>query len=156
MKINIGKLKRKSSWSWLAFSSACAEIKLALGVGDGVAGMVLQGLVATGNVHACDDAKRLVDLDECTIAEYEGRVAFVDADDLRYWLNTRTATPQPKAREAVIERLLAEGLNPPRNIKWKLFNDRVRDACNGWVDDRPALGFSDKQIQRVVKELRTN
>jgi hypothetical protein len=55
----------------------------------------------------------------------------------------------------VIEKLLAEGLNPPRNIKWKPFYKKVRDECNGWIDDRPALGFGDKQIQRVVKELRT-
>ena len=29
----------------------------------------------------------------------------------------------------------------------------VRDACNGWLGDRPALGFGDKQIQRAVKRL---
>jgi hypothetical protein len=58
-------------------------------------------------------------------------------------------------REQVIQALIDEGLSPPRNIQWKLFCDRVRNECNGWlVPGKPALGFSDKQIQRVVKELR--
>jgi hypothetical protein len=119
------------------------------------ASMVLYGLCATGNVRCRNDQLEFIDPDECTLREFDGEAAFVAVDDVRHFLAEWSSAPQPAGREAVIEKLLADGLNPPRNIKWKSFNDRVRDECNGWLDDRPALGFSDKQIQRMVKELRT-
>jgi hypothetical protein len=148
INVNIGKLKRKTSSSWLAFSSACREIKSALYVEDEVAAMILQGLVATGNVHACDDAQQLVDLDECTITEYENRVAFVEVDDLRYWLSRCTRAPQPALIDAEIAK------RRPRRVPWKQFCNEVRDACNGWQrPGKPALGFSTKQIQRRYNSL---
>jgi hypothetical protein len=59
------------------------------------------------------------------------------------------------SRDRVIAALLAEGLNPPRNKNWKEFYKLVRDKCNGWVGKRPAPGFGDRQIQRIVNELRS-
>jgi hypothetical protein len=157
MKINTAKLKRKSSWSWLAFSTATDEIKLALGVIDEVAAMILQGLCATGNVLACDGQQQVIDPEERTIATYEIQVAYVNADDLRYWLSACTAAPQQKHLDSVIRRMRDDHKFPGRNVPWKKFNDEVRDKCNGWIaKDKPAFGFSDKQIQRRVKRLREN
>ena len=56
----------------------------------------------------------------------------------------------------MIAALIAEGVNPPRTIKWKEFYKRVRDACNARLDakGRPPFGFGDKQIRRIVNGLR--
>jgi hypothetical protein len=49
----------------------------------------------------------------------------------------------------------------PAGVCWqdwcitKQFCDDVRNACRGWkAKGKPALGFGDKQIQRIVKNLR--
>jgi hypothetical protein len=129
MKLNTAKLKRRSSpRSWLAFSSATDEIKLALGVIDEVAAMILQGLCATGNVLATDSQQQLIDPEECTIATYEVQVAYVNADDLRYWLSACTAAPQQKLLDSVIRRMRDDHKFPGRNVTWKKFNDEVRDC----------------------------
>jgi hypothetical protein len=58
-------------------------------------------------------------------------------------------------RDAVIGRLLREGKIPPKHIPWKEFCSLVRDQGNGWTDKKasvPAMGFSDRQIKRVVND----
>jgi hypothetical protein len=79
-------------------------------------------------------------------------------DDLRDWLRKQSPVPlSGRQREAVIAEMLRSGDNPPRNISWKEFCVKVRDQCNGWINkakDKAALGYSLKQIQRAVKDLR--
>ncbi len=58
---------------------------------------------------------------------------------------------------AVAQRLKSE--RPGSTISWVQFCDSVRDDCDGWKDHKsrmPKRGFSDKTIQRVVTDLRTD
>jgi hypothetical protein len=77
--------------------------------------------------------------------------------DVEAWLNNQ-ALPRKGSREAVIARLIAEGLHPPTTIRWKAFCDRVRDECNGWVGKgakrRPAWGFDDRTIKNDVRGVK--
>ena len=140
----------------LTFSEAADEIGKALNIEYEAATMMLYGLCATGNVRWIDNQGKLVDEDECTIAGFYCKPAHILADDVRTCLTDWSPAPQSSRREAVIAAMIAEGLNPPRNIKWKAFFKRVRDECNGWLSEgKPALGFGDKQIQRIVKDLRS-
>jgi hypothetical protein len=145
----------KRRQNWLPFHNGTAEIVETMRIPNEAASMLLYGLCATGNVRCLNDQHEFIDPDECTLTELYRQAPFVAADDVRHFLAEWSSDPQPARREAVIAKLLADGLSPPRKIGWKRFCDNVRDACNGWIDDRPALGFSDKQIRRVVKELRT-
>jgi len=139
----------------LEFGKAVSEIADALLVKDDAATMTLYGLCATGNVRWIDSSGEIVDEDKCTIADFNHKPKSVIAGDVRHWLTEWSPTPQRSRREAVIAAMIAEGLNPPRNINWKEFCNRVRDKCKGWLaKDKPALGFSDKQIQRCVNGLR--
>jgi hypothetical protein len=140
----------------LTFDEAATEIAHALGIKYEAAAMTLYGLCATGNVRWADIQGVIVDEDTCTIADFtrDGRPVHVTAADVRHYLTDWSAQPQRSKRDEVIRTLFAEGLIPPRRISWKAFYRRVRDDCNGWVNGRPALGFGDKQIQRLVKELR--
>jgi hypothetical protein len=149
------EVKRRPSSKALTFSKAAIEIGQALNIDHEAARMTLYGLCATGNVRWVDNQRKLVDEDKCTIADFTGKPNFVSAEDVRDWLTEWSPAPQPSRREAVIDKMIAEGLNPPRNINWKMFYKRVRDECNGWLGDRPAPGFSDKQIQRIYKDLRS-
>src|SRR5215510_8617889 len=74
----------------------------------------------------------------------------INEDDFRHWLKQQGIAPSP--RDAAVVKVLKAG-RPPNKISWKEFCDRVRDDADGWVGDRPAFGFSDKQIRRVVKAL---
>jgi hypothetical protein len=116
--------------------------------------MTLYGLCATGNVGSVTDELEIIDGEECTIEELEGSLAFVSASDVRHWLTEWSPAPQPLKRDAVIEAKLQAGAIPGRNIPWKKFCDEIRDECNGWgAKGKPAWGFSNKQIQRHVKDL---
>lgn len=87
------------------------------------------------------------DTDGCQV------IVMVNEDDFRHWLN---AEPKPAAdnrRDAVIRGLLETGKRPPDNISWKEFCKKVRDLSGGWIKDKPAHGFSEKQIKRVVKMI---
>jgi hypothetical protein len=152
----VGRIKKKASSSskTLTFSKAATEIGKALNIKHEAASMTLYGLCATGNVRLVDDQGKVIDEDECTIADFNRKPAFVIADDVRHWLTEWSNVPQSSRREAVIDAMIAEGLIPPRKISWKMFCKRVRDECNGWLRDRPAPGFSDKQIQRKFNDLR--
>jgi len=139
----------------LEFGKAVNEIADALHIKDDAATMTLYGLCATGNVRWLDGEGEIVDEDKCTIAAFNRKPEFVIASDVRYFLTDWSPTPQRSGRESVIAALIVEGLNPPHNIDWKSFCKRVRDRCKGWrAKDKPALGFSDKQIQRCVNGLR--
>ena len=54
-------------------------------------------------------------------------------------------------RDAAIAKCLKEGDDPPRTIPWKRFCEKIRTAAGGYIDRNPALGFSDKQIERITR-----
>jgi hypothetical protein len=140
----------------LTFNEAATEIAHALKIKIEAAAMVLYGLCATGNVRWLNDQGEVIEEDECTVASFNDKPKYVIASDVRSHLTDWSSDPQPKKRENVIAEMLAEGLNPPRNIKWKPFCNRVRDECNGWLSrGQPALGFGDRQINRMVNELKS-
>ena len=156
------KNKRKSKGDpspKLSFSQAATEIAEALKIENDAATMTLYGLCASRSVRCINDQEEIIDYDECTIAAFsEASVtASVLADDVRYYLTGWSPDPLPDRRWDVIRKMLAEH-NPPRTISWKEFCDRVRDECNGWIKTggklKPGPGFSQKQIQRIVKDLR--
>jgi hypothetical protein len=148
------KAKRRTSET-LTIDEAATEIAQALNIKHQAAMMTLYGLCATGNVRWLDDSLDIVDEDQCTISSFAGKPALVIASDVRSFLTDWSPDTLPTKRETVISAMLAEGLNPPRNISWKKFCDQVRDKCNGWIDKRIALGFSQKQIQRILNDLRS-
>jgi hypothetical protein len=133
----------------LIFMEAGIEIAQALAIPDGAAAMLLYGLAATGNVRTLDDELDPIDEDKCTISELGGSIAYVSAEDVRRWLGEWSFVSQPSHREAVIAAML------PRTVPWKQFCNKVRNACGGWTTKgKPASGFGDKEIQRIVKNLR--
>jgi hypothetical protein len=141
----------------LGYTDAANEITRSLNIHYDAAVALLCGMCATGRVRWIDDKGDLVDEEECTLAAFAGdRHPFrVAADDVRHCLTRWSHDPLPARREEVIAKLMVE-LNPPRKTKWKPFCDRVRDDCNGWLKPGvPAPGFGDKQIQRIVKDLRS-
>jgi hypothetical protein len=140
----------------LSFSEAANEIADALNIKHEAATMMLYGLCATGEVRWMNDQGEVIDEDECTIGDFNGKPKFVIASDVRSSLMQWSQGPLPSGREAVIAALIADGVNPPRNIKWKEFYKRVRDRCNAHLDakGRAPFGFGDKQIQRIVNDLR--
>src|SRR5262245_29691349 len=102
--------KRRPSSKALTFSKAATEIGRALNIKHEAAAM-------TGG--------EFVDEDKCTVADFNDKPKFVSAEDVRHWLTEWSSAPQSARREAVIDAMIAEGLNPPRNIKWKMFYKRV-------------------------------
>jgi hypothetical protein len=154
-RLKASKLFNKADHDWIKFTEAVDEIVEAFGICSEAASKTLFGLIATGLVRALDKAEQVIDLDECTIAELEGKPKFVSASQLRSWLREWSAAPTGD-RMRVIEAKLRSGQIPGRNIPWKQFCNDVRNDCNARLDakGRPALGFSDKQIQRTVNGLR--
>jgi hypothetical protein len=148
------KAKRHNSET-LNILEAATEIADALNIKHEAAMMALYGLCATGNVRWLDDQGEIVDEDECTISNFWNKPKLVVAEDVRSSLTEWSPDPLPSKRETIIRAMIAEGLNPPRTIEWKPFCDRVRNECNGWIGKRPAHGFGDKTIQRIVKDLRS-
>jgi hypothetical protein len=148
----------KAEFEWIKYGVGEIELEQAFSLPRAATAMLLHGLVATGKVRALDKDENLIDLDDCTIADLEGKPAFVAVDELRDWLREHSSVPQG-ARDQLIAQKLRAGINPPRNKSWKEFCDLVRDECGGWIGNgakrRPALGFGDKQIQRAVKDLRS-
>jgi hypothetical protein len=133
----------------LGFDEAATVIAQALAIPHQAAGMLLYGLAATGNVRTLDDELDPIDEDKCTISELGGSIAYVSAEDVRRWLGECAFVPEPSYREAMIAAML------PRTVPWKQFCNDVRNACGGWTaKGKPASGFGDKQIQRIVKNLR--
>ena len=128
------KPRSKADYEWINIANAVGETAKALNLPSEIAQAILFGLIANGEIRASDKTD-LIDLDECTIAELQGRPAFVVADELT------------GNRDAEIAKRL------PRPVYWKTFCKEVRHAC-GDNGKRPAWGFSTKQIQRRVKELQ--
>jgi hypothetical protein len=143
----------------LTFADAATEIAQALRIKHEAAAMTLYGLCATGNVLCLNDQGEVLEPDECNVRELCG-AAFVIADGIRSFLTDWSPDPRPEKRKGVIRALFDEGHNPPRTIEWEPFCCQVRDKCNGWLPKgknpkaRIAPGFSVKQIQRIVKDLR--
>jgi len=151
--------RTKADFEWIGESVAWGELVRAFNLPSDVASMLLHGLVATGTVHALGKDGELIDFDQCTIADLEGKVRSVSVDELRDWIGEHSALPQgSQGRDRLIEKKLKARIDPPRTIKWKEFNNAIRDECGGWIGNgakrKPAWGFSDKQIQRAVKDLR--
>jgi hypothetical protein len=136
----------------LKFSEAATEIANALNIKLDAAEMTLYGLCATGYIHCLNHQGELIEP-----IDIEGKPALFRASDVRSFLTDWSQGPQPSRREAVIAALIADGVNPPRNIKWKEFYKRVRDACNARLDakGRAPFGFGDKQLYRIFNELRS-
>ena len=129
---------------------AADDIAIALSVPGEIAETILYGLIATNTVQACDDQQNLIDGDECTLSNLEGKPTWVDANELREWLRANVRGPIHGQREREIAKRL------PRAVPWDEFCDGVRDACNGWYDKKkrkPAPGFSARQIKRKAKGL---
>jgi hypothetical protein len=138
----------------LSFSNAASEIADALNIKHEAATMMLYGLCATGEVRWWN-AEGLIDEDECTVADFGNKPKRVSADDVRHCLGEWSEGPQRSGRRAVISAMIAEGVVPPDTIEWTTFCKRVRDECNGWrAKGKPAWGFGDKQIRRIVTDLR--
>jgi hypothetical protein len=139
----------------LSFSEAANEIADALNIKYEAATMTLYGLCATGEVRWLNDQGEVIDEDECTIGDFNGKPKFVIASDVRHCLGRWSEGPRRSRREDVIAGLIADGVIPPDTIKWKEFYKRVRDECKGWRSaGKPAWGFGDKQIKRIVGDLR--
>jgi hypothetical protein len=137
----------------LSWRDAETEIVKALCITRETALMVLYGLCATANLRCFTAQRELIDTDH---GPFEGKIAFVAADDIRHWLLQSRRAPLARQRDIVIAELLASDQLPGDNIEWKVFGDLVRDECNGWRKrGKPAWGFGDKQIKRVVKTLRS-
>jgi hypothetical protein len=123
--------KPKPKPDWIKYGVGENELAQAFNLSSAVAAMLLDGLVATGSVRALDEPGNLIDVDECTIADLEGKAALVAGDELRDWISAHSTLPQgPGARDRVIAQKLREGINPPRAKSWKEFCDLIR---NEWA-----------------------
>jgi hypothetical protein len=144
----IAGLKPSPPGPRITFDKGASEIAEALKIPYAAATMTLYGLCAIGDVRWVDISGAMVEEDELTVANFSGKPAIIDADDLRAWLVTCSHAVQLSQKEKVISLLIADG-DTPRKLGWKRFCDRVRDACNG----RGQRGFSEKQIRRLVNGL---
>jgi hypothetical protein len=147
------KLPNEADHDWIKFPRAVTEVIEAFGICSEAASMMLFGLIATGQVRALDNHQGFIDLDDCTIADLEGKPRFISANQLRSWLRQWSAVPTAD-RDRVIAEKLRAGEIPGRSIPWKEFCDDVRNKCNGWRGKgKPDWGFGDKQIRRIVSDL---
>jgi hypothetical protein len=156
-----------NGYDWVLFSYVGAAISITLGLSQGVAERTLRELCAKGDIRSIrcgldkEDEAQIIKPSEWLKAEVdlEGSVlqyVSVSLDDYRYWLRQQKQPEELSARDTVISKLLQAGECPPDKLPWKEFCDTVRDTANGWTNNEPSFGFSDKQIQRAVKILRTN
>ena len=149
------KQPNKAGPDWISFDQAVGEVLNAFRLPNEAATMMLYGLIETNNVGVGD---RKQHIEEFTIAELEGKIAFVNGGDLKDWLRQTSSMPLLNRRDAVIKRMLGEDKVPGRGgtMKWKPFEDQVRNECNGWVGKkrRPAPGFDHRTFQRSVAKLR--
>jgi hypothetical protein len=139
----------------LSWTEAIEKIAKTLRLHPDAAMTTLYGLCATGLRAYNTKDEDAIDPDTSPISDFLN-VACVSADDLEDKLAEWSPDPlSANGKQAVIRRLLAKH-NPPRDISWKEFCDLVRNQGHGWFKPgKPAPGFSDKQISRVVKDLRS-
>jgi hypothetical protein len=150
------RLRKSPLGPLITFHEAANEIATALNIPFEAAIMTLYGLCITGGVRWSFVGGEIVELHEITAKDFSNKPSCIEAEDIRYHLAEWSTQPQRLQRDQVIFELLREGLNPPRSIDWKSFCDLVRNKCKGWLKaGKPAFSFGDKQIQRVVKELRS-
>jgi hypothetical protein len=145
------KSKRGREPTWITFARATDDIAQALNLPHDASAMMLHGLCATGNVRALNSQHEVIDLDECTIADFEGQHAFIDANALRDCINEWTTAPQRLLRDHAIETRLKAGEIPGRTIPWKSFCDRIRRDCKV---TRHSRGYTDKTISRAVRRFQ--
>ena len=106
--------KIEAPTEWLSFSEAAAKIEVALKITNEAARMTLYGLCATGDVRWLDDKQRLVQEDECTVAEFGSKPAYVVTVDILHYL--AEWVPNPKQlqdyRDTLILERVREGDRP--------------------------------------------
>ena len=99
-----------------------------------------------------DWRKRKVDLDGPD-SDGSRTVVKLQKEQFEDWL--KEGARPTNQRDEAIQNLLANGRIPPTKISWKEFCGLVRDNAQGWeAKDKPAHGFSNKQIGRVVARLK--
>jgi len=95
------KPPNKADHKWIGIMKARTEVMEAFGICYEAASVTVYGLIATGQVRALDETREFIDLDDCTIAELEGKPKRVSATELRALL--REWSPAPTAdRDRVI------------------------------------------------------
>jgi hypothetical protein len=147
-------MPKKSNPKALPFDQAVEELVSALALPYGAALALLCGLCATEEVSCFtkDPHWRQIDPDKEPMGN-AARPLLVNEDDFRDWM--RRHCQVSSSRDDEITRRLRANEVPGENISWKEFCDGVRDRCGGWIKKgKPNRGFSDKQIQRMVRELR--
>lgn len=133
----------------LDFLKATMTIATTLKVPNELGKLILLGLCASGEIrYRCGD--QIIEWGEIPVGEFAP--THVCAEDLLEWFEGYGS--RSTIETAISERLVS-GVVPGRTISWKEFCDNVRNACNGWdAKGKPTRGFSDKNIQRIVNEIR--
>jgi hypothetical protein len=152
--------KPRANGPWLDFYSAVQEIKDAFNISTDAAVMTLCGLCATAHTICRNKQGEIIEPGECPMGDLSTDKFYpaeVSQNDLRDWITAQSSAPQRKHRDAVIAEMLQDG-TIRRNTSWKDIYKLVRDRCNGWIvtggEQKPDKGFGDKQIQRIVNQLR--
>jgi hypothetical protein len=141
----------KAPTEWLLFSEAAAKIEVGLKLANEAATMTLYGLCATGNVRWLDDKQQLIEEDECTIAEFSGKPAYVVTVDVLHFL--AEGVPNPKQLQAYRDTLILERIHDGDRPGIQLY-EFIRGACHVGINRKGQFdqeGFSDKQLGRIAK-----
>jgi hypothetical protein len=152
--MNVAGMKPRPVGEWITLNIAIGKVAEALRFHEELAETILFGLIANQDLRVGDAKGELIDTDQASIGEVRSKLKFIAYDDLQHWLR-KHALPLVGDRDIVIAELLTEGKIPGSTIKWKDFDDEVRNRCNGWLGKgpkrRPARGFDHRTIQRSVK-----
>jgi hypothetical protein len=143
----------KAPTEWLPFDKAAGKLQLGLKLASiEAATMTLYGLCATGTVRWLDNQEQLVDEDECTVADFDSKPAFIVTVDVLHWL--AGWVPNLKLLEELRDTLILERVRDGDRPGIQLY-DFVRKACHVGSNRRGQLdqeGFSDKQLGRIAKD----
>ncbi len=159
----------RSEEEWIEFHEAVAEVEKRLGCSSENAKALLRAACADGRIYTMkapfeEDGEQIffMPFDEwVTIPFVEWSKRKVDCDGpdgfgcrnfvmlkqvhLSDWLEAASQAPN-NPRDVTIRELLRAGQKPPATITWKEFCKEVRDKADGWVNGKPAHGFSRKNI----------
>ena len=80
--------------------------------------LTLHGLCAAGNVRSYNDQFEIIDTEEITVSDFEGRPVYVSVEDVRHNLAQWSRAPSSNIRDKVIATMLDENKIPGRNITW--------------------------------------
>jgi hypothetical protein len=145
--------KVEAPTEWLLFSAAAKKIEVALKLAhEDAAHMTLYGLCATGDVRWLDDKQQLIEEDECTIADFASKPAYVVTVDVLHWL--AEWVPNPKQLQAYRDTLILERVRDGDRPGIQLY-EFVRGACHVGINRKGQFdqeGFSDKQLGRIAKD----